>query len=319
MKTYASYIAILIAMLIWSASGIAVKQALLVFPPITMIVLRFTLAVILMLLIGGIACLIEKGINKKRRQKVDSGLALQKVDKKDLPLFLLAGLFQPFLYFIFETYTYRALLSPTLAEALLSTSPLLAPFFAFLILRERVTVYNVVGILVSTAGVLLLLLAGQNDFAIGDTWGILLAVVAVSTAILYTICLKKIPTKYNSLTAVCYIQGGALLLFYPLWLFTERGSALSVICSNIECIWRGALGIGYLAVFSSVMAFIFFCYTVRQLGVTRANAFNNIRPIFTALLMALLFEEQLPLWKWIGIGVIVIGLFISQKTDKKLP
>jgi drug/metabolite transporter (DMT)-like permease len=76
------------------------------------------------------------------------------------------------------------------------------------------------------------------------------------------------------------------------------------------------IAVGYLAVFASVTAFILFCYTVRQIGVTRANVFNNVRPVFTALLMWVIFDEQLPIWKWVGIIVIVIGLFISQKQRK---
>jgi drug/metabolite transporter (DMT)-like permease len=71
-----------------------------------------------------------------------------------------------------------------------------------------------------------------------------------------------------------------------------------------------------LAVLASVTAFILFCYTVRYIGVTRANIFNNIRPVFTALLMLVIFNEQLPFWKWIGIVIIIIGLFISQKQRK---
>ena len=76
------------------------------------------------------------------------------------------------------------------------------------------------------------------------------------------------------------------------------------------------LAVLYLAIFASVVAFILFCYTVRKIGVTRANVFNNVRPIFTALLMWILFDEILPIWKVVGIIIIIIGLFISQKTQK---
>ena len=79
---------------------------------------------------------------------------------------------------------------------------------------------------------------------------------------------------------------------------------------------KSLLSVGYLAVFASGAAFVLFCYTVRQIGVTRANVFNNVRPVFTAILMWLLFDELLPLWKWIGIILIIIGLFISQKRGK---
>lgn len=289
-------------MLCWAGAGIAVKEALVVFSPLTLIVLRFSLAILLMLLVG----LLFRG---------HEVLGLQRVDKRDIPLFVLGGLFQPFLYFIFETYTYQSFASPTIAEAMLSTQPIMAPILAFIILREKVTRNNVVGILISTVGMLLLLLVGANNFALGNPWGVLLAIVTVSMSVGYTIILRRIPTRYSSLSIVFYVQLVALVLFYAVWGVFDRQSLQDTI-APLSADLSPVIAVGYLAVFASVTAFILFCYTVRQIGVTRANVFNNVRPVFTALLMWVIFDEQLPIWKWVGIIVIVIGLFISQKQRK---
>ena len=289
-------------MLCWAGAGIAVKEALVVFSPLTLIVLRFSLAILLMLLVG----LLFRG---------HEVLGLQRVDKRDIPLFVLGGLFQPFLYFIFETYTYQSFASPTIAEAMLSTQPIMAPILAFIILREKVTRNNVVGILISTVGMLLLLLVGANNFALGNPWGVLLAIVTVSMSVGYTIILRRIPTRYSSLSIVFYVQLVALVLFYAVWGVFDRQSLQDTI-APLSADLNPVIAVGYLAVFASVTAFILFCYTVRQIGVTRANVFNNVRPVFTALLMWVIFDEQLPIWKWVGIIVIVIGLFISQKQRK---
>ena len=293
---------VVFAMLCWAGAGIAVKEALVVFSPLTLIVLRFTLAIVLMLLVG----LLLRG---------HEVLGLQRVEKRDIPLFVLGGLFQPFLYFIFETYTYQSFASPTIAEAMLSTQPIMAPILAFIILREKVTRNNVVGILISTVGMLLLLLVGANNFALGNSWGVLLAIVTVSMSVGYTIILRRIPTRYSSLSIVFYVQLVALVLFYAVWGVFDRQSLQDTIVP-LSADLSPVIAVGYLAVFASVTAFILFCYTVRQIGVTRANVFNNVRPVFTALLMWVIFDEQLPIWKWVGIIVIVIGLFISQKQRK---
>lgn len=293
---------VVFAMLCWAGAGIAVKEALVVFSPLTLIVLRFTIAIVLMLLVG----LLFRG---------HEVLGLQRVEKRDIPLFVLGGLFQPFLYFIFETYTYQSFASPTIAEAMLSTQPIMAPILAFIILREKVTRNNVVGILLSTVGMLLLLLVGANDFALGNPWGVLLAIVTVSMSVGYTIILRRIPTRYSSLSIVFYVQLVALVLFYAVWGVFDRQSLQDTI-APLSADLSPVIAVGYLAVFASVTAFILFCYTVRQIGVTRANVFNNVRPVFTALLMWVIFDERLPIWKWVGIIVIVIGLFISQKQRK---
>ena len=293
---------VVFAMLCWAGAGIAVKEALVVFSPLTLIVLRFSLAIVLMMLVG----LLFRG---------HEVLGLQRVEKRDIPLFVLGGLFQPFLYFIFETYTYQSFASPTIAEAMLSTQPIMAPILAFIILREKVTRNNVVGILISTMGMLLLLLVGANNFALGNPWGVLLAIVTVSMSVGYTIILRRIPTRYSSLSIVFYVQLVALVLFYVVWGVFDRQSLQDTI-APLSADLSPVIAVGYLAVFASVTAFILFCYTVRQIGVTRANVFNNVRPVFTALLMWVIFDEQLPIWKWVGIIVIVIGLFISQKQRK---
>ena len=304
------YIAIVAAMLIWAGAGIAVKEALVIFSPLTLIVMRFTLAVLLMLSIGLLF-------------RHNSIVGLQRVEKKHIPLFLLGGLFQPFLYFIFETYTYQSFSSPTVAEALLSTQPVMAPLFAWVLLRERVTRNNILGIVLSTLGVMMLLMMGGGPLAMGDGSigkGVLLAVLTVSMSVSYSVVLRRIPTQYSPLSIVFYVQSFALVLFWAMWGISGIGDGLlgdSAMRLLGEGQWvRSLLSVGYLAVLASVTAFILFCYTVRQIGVTRANVFNNVRPVFTAILMWMIFGEILPIWKIFGIIIIIIGLFISQKQEK---
>ena len=308
MKRFIPYLAVVTAMLIWAGAGIAVKEALIVFSPLTLIVLRFTLAVLIMLVVG----------LSFRRNEI---LGLQLVAKRDIPLFLLGGLFQPFLYFIFETYTYQSFASPTIAEAMLSTQPVFAPIFAFVLLRERVTRNNILGIILSTIGMLLLLLVGSDDFSLGSPWGILLAIVTVSMSVSYSVILRRIPTRYSSLSIVFYVQSFSLILFYVVWVLMGEASAImnnsTLLLHHPTQLLHSSFAVLYLAIFASVAAFVLFCYTVRKIGVTRANVFNNIRPVFTAMLMWLIFDEVLPIWKLIGIVIIIIGLFISQKVGKR--
>lgn len=308
MKKQLPIIAIIVSMIIWSVSGIAIKHALVVLPPFTMIILRFVPSVLLMLIIGIV-------------RRKHSLFCLQKLELRDVPLFLIAGFCQPFLYYLLETFAYDALNSPTIAETLLSTSPLLSPIFAAVILRERVTKYNIIGILISTAGVFALTLVGSSDYSIGNYLGILLAFAAVSAAVVDSIMMRKAPMRYSSLSFVFYAQLVSLLFFLPIWFVKEGPAALQALdwsqLSMINSQLSIALGcVAYLTVFASVIAFILFCYGLRQVGVTQANAFNNIRPAFTALWMIMFFGEHLPIGKWIGMGLIIFGLFVCQKQEK---
>ena len=306
---YVAVIALIVSMIIWSVSGIAIKHALVALPPFTMILMRFIPSVLLMLVIGIV-------------RRKHSLFCLQKMERKDLPLFLIAGFCQPFLYYMLETYAYDALNSPTIAETLLSTSPLLSPIFAAIILRERITRNNIWGILISTVGVFVLTLVGTTDYSIGSYWGVLLAFMAVSAAVIDSVMMRKAPLRYSALSFVFYTQVVSLLFFIPVWFWREGPSALMAIdwsqlsdpaSSLTVALWS----VSYLTIFASVTAFILFCFALRQVGVTQANAFNNIRPVFTALWMFLFIGEQLPALKWVGMAVIILGLFICQKQDTK--
>ncbi len=307
-KDITSYLAVgalVVSMIIWSVSGIAIKHALAVLPPFTMIVMRFVPSVLLMLVIGLIC-------------RKSALFRLQKMELKDLPLFLVAGFCQPFLYYMLETYAYDAINSPTIAETLLSTSPLLSPIFAAILLKERVTKYNIWGILISTAGVFALTLAGSTNYSIGNYWGILLAFAAVSAAVIDSVMMRKAPMTYSSLSFIFYTQLVSLCFFIPIWLIKEGPETIYQLPITIyQSEMQVALGcVAYLTVFASVIAFILFCYALRKVGVTQANAFNNIRPAFTALWMILFFGEHLPLAKWVGMGLIIFGLFVCQMKEK---
>lgn len=303
MRKFLPLVALVLSMVIWSVSGIAIKHALAVLPPFTMIIMRFVPSVLLMLCIGLLF-------------RHNPLFGLQRLQLKDLPLFLVAGFCQPFLYYLLETFTYDALNSPTIAETLLSTSPLLSPLFAAVFLRERVTVSNIIGILISTGGVFVLTLVGSKDYSVGNYWGILLAFAAVSAAVVDSLMMRKVPARYSSLSFIFYAQLVSLLFFIPVWLWQEGvGAVRAIDWTSVEA--HTALGcVAYLTVFASVIAFVLFCYALRIVGVTQANAFNNIRPAFTALWMLIFFGEHLPLAKWIGIILIIFGLFVCQKREK---
>ncbi len=286
------YAAILVAMMLWGTSTIATKLALQTFPPILLVTLRFLLASVLMFLFG------------------ITTHTLQRLQRKDVLLFILGGAIQPFLYYILETYGLRLIATPTLAEVILSTVPLFAPFFAWLLLREKVTHANIWGIILSTAGVLVMILAGGTQFVASSPWAYILLLGAVFAAVFYTIVLKKIPSHYNNLTIVFYVQLFGTLLFIPTFCIVDLPQIDTFVWN-----WEGFGAIIYLAVFCSIICYILFCYCVRKIGVTRTNAFNNIRPVFTALYMLIFFGEQLALVKWIGIFLVVIGLFVSSKKE----
>jgi drug/metabolite transporter (DMT)-like permease len=71
-----------------------------------------------------------------------------------------------------------------------------------------------------------------------------------------------------------------------------------------------------LAVFASCGAFILFAFSVRYLGIIKANVFTNFIPVFTALFAFMLLGDKLTVQNFIGMFVVILGLFMSQRKGK---
>ena len=76
---------------------------------------------------------------------------LQKIKFKHLKYFLGLALCEPFLYFLCETYG-QTMVSPTVTSVIVATIPLFTPIVASLILKERVNLSTIIGIVISMIG-----------------------------------------------------------------------------------------------------------------------------------------------------------------------
>lgn len=226
------------------------------------------------------------------------------VEEGDVWLFVVAGFAQPFCYFVCEAYG-LSMVSATVASVVLSTVPLFSPVFAWLIVRERVTVNNVAGIVISLVGVVLLVFERQEMVVSGA--GLALLGGAVLSAIIYSSLLRRIPSEYGNVTIVFYVHLFSLMFFYPTFLLFDlrHWGEKPVLVSSVVCVV-------VLALFASMLGYILFCKAVRVIGVTKANAFCNIQPGVTAIAVWVIFGESLPAVKWAGIAIVIAGLFVCQ-------
>ena len=286
-KSVKLYTSIIVAMVLWAFSFIWTRIAIHSFPPMTLITLRLIIASVLLFLV------------------IKSSKRFQKVRREDLKIFLLLAFFEPFLYFVGETNG-LTMVESTLAAVIISTIPLFAPVLAFLILRERISWANILGIIVSLLGVFFVIYEPIEGFKT-NPFGIALMFLAVFSAICYATVLRKIPTYYSTYNVVFYQNLFGLVFFIPTFFLTD----FSVI-KSIHVTSDGILSLIMLSLFASVVAFVLFAGAVRQVGVTRTNVFVNLIPVFTAIFSWILLDEKLTSLKWMGIFIVVTGLFVSQ-------
>jgi drug/metabolite transporter (DMT)-like permease len=286
-KGYLGFGAALGAAFFWSFSFVWFKIAFLAYNPITVVILRLIISVLLITIIAAAL---------KR---------LQKPTKKDFRLFLLMAFFEPFIYFLGESYGLKYV-SPTVAAVVVATIPLFTPIAAWYFHKEKVKWMNVIGLLFSFIGVGFVVLNGSFQLN-ASPLGVSLEFMAVFSAIAYAIVLKSLASRYNTLTIIAYQNIIGIVLFLPLWLIIDFNTFI-----NTPYHPQAFRAIILLAVFSSTLAFVFFTQSVREIGVNRSNTFINLIPVFVAIFSVLILKEQLGMQKVIGIIIVVTGLFMSQ-------
>ncbi len=72
-----------------------------------------------------------------------------------------------------------------------------------------------------------------------------------------------------------------------------------------------------LSIFASCGAFILFAWSVKNIGITRANVFSNCIPVFTALFSFILMGEKLTFQNLTGMVIVIAGLFMSQMNGRE--
>lgn len=289
------YGAIVLSMIFWSFSFIWTKIAMESFQPVTLVTLRLILA---SLLLYGFARLTKK---------------TQLLRKEDVKWFFLLALFEPFLYYMGETYG-LTMMSPTTASVIIATIPLFAPVLAYFMLKEKISWTNILGIIVSISGVMLVIYMPGSGMEAGF-WGVVLMFLAVFAAVFYTATLRKISVHYNTFNVILYQSLIGLAFFIPTFMITDYPAI-----EKLQVSWKSLEALIMLAIFASVLAFVLFAGVVRKMGVAKTNVFVNLIPVFTAVFSWLLLDQYLNFTQWIGIAIVVAGLFVSQLNKKrKLP
>ncbi|MFZ2338998.1 MAG: DMT family transporter [Bacteroidales bacterium] len=286
------YGGIFLAMIFWAFSFIWFKVANETFLPITIVFFRLVAAILILTT--------YLAVKKK----------FVKIRKEDRKLFIMLAVFEPFLYFLGESFglTY---VSATVGSVLISTIPVVATIGAWIFFKERLKLINYAGIVLSFTGILIFVIDRSGTLSY-NVKGLALMMLAVFSASGYNLTLSRLVGKYEPVFIVNIQNTLGAILFLPLFLIFEAGHLAETTLTL-----KAFVPVIELAVFASCGAFILFAYSVRNLGITRANVFTNFIPIFTAFFSFLILGDRLTPQNIAGMMVVIAGLIMSQMNGRR--
>ena len=233
---------------------------------------------------------------------------LQKIAKKDVKYLILMAFFEPFIYFIGETYGIKATDSAVLSAVIIATIPIASLFVEKIFYKVPYTVYKVLGTALTLPGIVMVIMKSGESTSVGHYWGIALLFLAVAGATGYSSVVRKLSGNYNPVTITTYQFVIGAAFFLPFFLGWGLDGVNSTLFSK-----EVMVPLISLAVLCSCVAFLFWVNSIKDLGMTRTNIFSALIPAVSAVGAAMLGQEEITLMSAIGIAVVTAGVIIAQR------
>lgn len=274
------------AMFIWASSFIALKAAMNEYGAHTVIFVRMVFASMCFLIF------------------IKSFLKYE-FTKKDILLILLLALFEPCLYFLFES---KALQLTTASQAgmIASLMPLITSVAAVFILKELISKQFIFGSILAVFGAIWLSLEATSSItAPNPILGNFLEFLAMACAAGYTIVAKHLTYKFSAIFLTAAHAFIGTIFFLPL-AFYELTTTPFVF--KLE----GFLWTAYLGVIVTLGGYGLYNYSLTKINASKASIFMNLIPVFTLVLAYFILNERLSYIEITASIVVLFGVFISQ-------
>jgi len=278
-------VAALLGYSIFGFSFLFSKLALNVAPPLVLIAVRFLaafLALNILLLTGTIRISL-------------SGKPVRKL--------LLLGFVHPVLYFMMESYGI-SMTTAAFSGLMIGLSPVIGLVFGVLFLKERCTWFQALCTVLSVVGVAM---TGTGGFGTVSLTGFLLLLATAVCAALFPILSRSTADQFSAYERTYVMIGMGSVVFTVLALLQNSHDLQAVTAPLTSGVfWIAVL---YLAVISSVGAFLLINYSLNHLSAGRTLIFSNFTTVISVLAGIFILGDRFSLLQLAGIAIITLSVF----------
>ncbi len=226
-------------------------------------------------------------------------------------MFLMCGLLSGSLYFIAENTALEYTLT-TNVSLLTSISPLFTAILAGLVYKtDKLGVGTWLGSGIAILGVAFIVFNSSTSVEIRPL-GDLLALSAAASWAFYSLILRSLNAFYDVwfITRKTFFYG--LITSVPFLLFENNSIALTELMS-VPAVWANLL---FLGLGASTLAFVLWAISVKRLGAVKANNYMYFQTIVTLIVSALVLGEHVAFIGYVGIFLIIAGLWVGDNINK---
>lgn len=195
---------------------------------------------------------------------------------------------------------------------IIATCPAFITVSSVIFLKERISAAKCTGVGISLLGAAIVISRGRlsDVFSGGVGAGEFIMLCCVLSWTVYSLVGKAVMKEVSPLVAVAYSSTiGAALLFVPA---LARGMVSSTAeYSGMDWFW-----IVYLAVFATVIGFLWYYEAIRSVGPVKAGLFINFVPVFAVLLAFLILDERITTSLAFGAALVISGVYMTNRNPR---
>ena len=213
----------------------------------------------------------------------------------------------------FNLLMYLALQTTTAINASIiqSVAPCMIMLANFVFFHQRVRALQILGLLVSILGVVLVTTSGrpmgllEGDLVIGDMWMVLACVFYAG----YTIALRwRPPIHWLSFLTVIGVAAFAMSIPFTAWEQLQSSQSMPSL--------QGWLVLSYIVIFPTMISQLAWLRGVELIGSNRAGVFMNLIPIFGSAMAVLLLGELFAWFHALGLVFVIGGITLAERVAR---
>lgn len=230
---------------------------------------------------------------------------------------LLVAFFQPILYFIFETYGLN-LTTSSEAGMMIALIPIFVVLLSSFILNEKPTRTQVLFIILSLSGIILIQIMKPNeDGEVSTFLGFILLFFAVFSAAAFNIASRKASNTVKAYELTYFMMLSGAVIFNVIYLFQLGiNNELSVYYKSIADI-NILLPIVYLGIVASIGGFFLVNYALGKLPAHVSSIYANLSTVVAVLAGHFILGDKLGIFTVIGGIMIVLGVYGVARINYK--
>lgn len=243
---------------------------------------------------------------------------LKKIERRDWFRLIVAALFGVTINQLFF-FNGLSRTSPVNAAVIMTTTPIIVLILSFIILKDRLRIWQIIGVIIGGIGAILFTLNGQNsEFATSE--GDLFIFINAFSYSIYLILVKPLMARYNAITVITIVFSIGLF-FVSLWPFSIM--EFSQINSS-ELSIENLLRIIFVVVCVTVLPYALNVYAMKTLSPAVTSVYIYLQPILAAGFVYLFYligkEDYTADFNWLKTLftlLIFLGVYLVIKPYKK--